>query len=285
MGKQTSISWCDATFNPWWGCIKVSPGCNACYALDIAKRYGHDVWGPAATTPRRVFGPDHWREPLKWNAAATKAGQSARVFCASMADVFEDHPQLPPEREKLWKLIADTPMLDWLLLTKRPENVTRMAPWGNDWPENVWLGTSVEDQRRAEERLPILAGIPAKVRFISAEPLLGPVEMRSIRLPIDPKFGTASVLNWFDWLIIGGESGPGARPFRQEWADDLLEMARLCCTVPFVKQMGSNPYMRDQQGRLCQVRYRAHKGDDPAEWPDHYQVQEFPFERRSGMLV
>ena len=181
MGEKTEISWCDATFNPWWGCIKVSEGCEHCYAETFAKRTGHSIWGPAATTQRRTFGDKHWQEPLKWHAEAAKAGERRRVFCASMADVFEAHPQLHTERALLWTLIGQTPALDWLLLTKRPENIADMVPswWRTfgSWPDNVWLGTTVENQGAAEKRIPILLSIPARVRFLSCEPLLGELDL------------------------------------------------------------------------------------------------------------
>ena len=197
MAELSTIEWTTHTFNPWWGCTKVSDGCKFCYAEAIARRYGNDVWG--VNKPRRTFGEKHWAEPLKWNAAAQAAGQRARVFCGSMADVFEDRRDLDAERVRLWVLIAQTPWLDWLLLSKRPECVRALAPWGNKWPRNVWLGTTVEDQRRAEERLPILAGIPAVVRFISAEPLLGQLDL-------------APWLRRLDWVIAGGENHRIARP-------------------------------------------------------------------------
>jgi hypothetical protein len=116
------------TFNPWWGCIRVSPGCEHCYAESQAKRYGHDIWGPASTTPRRFFGDKHWSEPLKWNRDALALGMRLKVFCASFADVFEDNDSLIPHRERLWEVIAETPQLDWLVLTKRTENIREMMP-------------------------------------------------------------------------------------------------------------------------------------------------------------
>ena len=133
------------TFNPWWGCTKVSDGCKFCYALSIANRYGHDVWGVGAT--RRTFGENHWREPVRWNRKAGESGKRLRVFCASMADVFD--PEAPAdEREKLWDLIRETPHLDWQILTKRPQLIAENLPfdWEDGYP-NVWLGTSVEDER------------------------------------------------------------------------------------------------------------------------------------------
>src|SRR5262245_40013414 len=131
MAEQTAIAWCHATFNPWWGCVEVSPGCDNCYARDLAKIYGPRVWGKDA--PRRFFGPKHWQEPLRWNAKAEAAGERRRVFCASMADVFEERDDqigrfLAAERFKLWNLIAATPWLDWLLLTKRPAGMRRLLP-------------------------------------------------------------------------------------------------------------------------------------------------------------
>src|SRR5262249_16578930 len=161
------------TFNPWWGCIKVSAACDNCYAELWAKRMGHQLWGRDSS--RRFFGETHWREPLVWNQEAQEAGRRERVFCASMADVFERRGELNNERLKLWTLIENTPNLDWLLLTKRPQNIHKIVPWGRDWPANVWVGTTVENQAEAEKRLPALLKTPAAVRFLSCEPLLGPL--------------------------------------------------------------------------------------------------------------
>lgn len=208
MGKDSKIEWTTHTFNPWWGCTKVSEACKHCYAESWAKRVGQNIWG--AQADRRIFGDQHWREPLRWNTAAEGAQHRPRVFCASMADVFEDRPELDQHRSRLWDLIESTPNLDWLLLTKRPENVTARVRWGESWPENVWLGTTVELQKRADELLPHLAEIPAKVRFISAEPLLGPLDLRAW-------LGVA-----IDWVITGGESGPKARPASPDWFRSLM---------------------------------------------------------------
>ena len=120
MSERTAIGWCDHTFNPWWGCQRVSDGCARCYAEAMAKRTGNPVWGPGA---RRFFGEKHWQEPVRWNAAAERLSVRRRVFCGSMCDVFEDRPDLVEPRGRLWRLIRATPHLDWLLLTKRPENI------------------------------------------------------------------------------------------------------------------------------------------------------------------
>lgn len=138
MGQATKIEWATHTFNPWWGCLKVSEACKNCYAEAWAKRVGQAVWG--AHAPRRTFGEKHWRDPLSWNRRLNGTGRRERVFCASMADVFEDRRDLDEHRERLWTLIEATSNLDWLLLTKRPQVVSRLAPWGQDWPANVWLG-------------------------------------------------------------------------------------------------------------------------------------------------
>lgn len=224
LAKNSRIEWTTHTFNPWWGCVKVSPACKHCYAEAWAKRVGSRVWGIKAE--RRFFGDKHWAEPIKWDVAAAEAGERPRVFCASMADVFEDRRDLDDARIRLWELIEATPNLDWLLLTKRPELVRKMVPWAKSWPTNIWLGTTVEDQEWAEERLPHLAEIPAAVRFISAEPLLGPL----------------NISRWLgehiDWVITGGESGPKARPSSPSWFLDLLNQC-MASEVPFhFKQWG-----------------------------------------------
>ena len=210
--------------------MRVSPACEHCYAEAWAKRLGKDVWGVKKT--RRFFGDAHWREPEKWNRVASETGRRARVFCASMADVFELRAELDPQRKRLWSLIRDTPYLDWLLLTKRPENVARMAPWRGDWPSNVWLGTTVENQEYAERRLPSLLAAPAAIHFVSCEPLLGALDLR-------PWLRRAqSTRAAIDWVIVGGESGGGARRMDPVWARSLRDQC-VDTRVPFhFKQWG-----------------------------------------------
>lgn len=252
MGEKTGIAWCDSTWNPWWGCTKVSPGCAHCYAETWAKRYRFLVWGPESG--RRVFGDTHWGEPVAWDRAAERAGIRRRVFCGSMCDVFEENTILGRQRERLWRLIRATPNLDWLLLTKRPENIAGMCDvLGAD---NVWLGTSVEDRVRAEERIPILLTLPAVVRFLSVEPMLGPVSFEVV----NEKIGSAPVVGGIDWAIVGGESGLGARPLDVAWARALLAECRGAGIAPFIKQLGGYPDPRD----------------DPAGWPEDLRIREFP---------
>lgn len=256
MGKFSTIEWTHHTFNPWWGCTKVSQACKHCYAETWAKRVGQDLWG--AKSDRRFFSDNHWKEPLKWNEVARQEGERHRVFCASMADVFEARAELNQSRDRLWELIEVTPHLDWLLLTKRPHRVKYHVPWGADWPVNVWLGTTVELQRWADERIPELISYPAAVRFLSCEPLLGPIDLTQWQGGID-------------WVIAGGESGHWARPTHPDWVTSLRDQ----CTdneiafhfkqwghwSPKSKVIGSSKKvisMQDDQGRTTKL-YAAGK--------------------------
>ena len=209
MGETTGIAWCHHTFNPWWGCVEVSPACDHCYARQDAWRYGHAVWGTDA--PRRFFSDQHWNEPLRWDRKAAAAGARRRVFCASMADVFEERHdavgrEMDRARERLWRLIASTPSLDWLLLTKRPAGMRRLLPSEIAELPSVWPGVTVESADyiwRVAELLDIEA---AGRRWISYEPILGPVDFSMFLAPrMRPDRRIA-------WIIAGGESqGPPAR--------------------------------------------------------------------------
>ena len=176
MGQHSAIEWTDHTFNPWWGCKKVSPGCEHCYAETWALRYGFDLWG---NNQRRFFSKAHWNEPLIWNRKAIEQKTRARVFCASMSDVFEDNPILFEERRRLWSLISKTDNLDWLLLTKRPENMKKFVPYKGKWPINVWAMATTENQELADYRIPFLLNIDSEIKGLSIEPMLGPVNIKS----------------------------------------------------------------------------------------------------------
>lgn len=230
MGKDSRIEWTHHTFNPWWGCVKVSTACDHCYAESWAKRVGSDVWGPKSE--RRFFSDHHWKEPLKWNRDAEAEGVRRRVFCASMADVFENRPDLIEPRQRLFNLIDSTPMLDWLLLTKRIHLVKKLLPKGYKLPSHVWLGTTVEDQEYARKRIPYLLEFDTpSVRFVSCEPLMGPLDLAPYLIP--SKSGTH-----IDWVIAGGESGHGARPMDPAWPDALQKQCAKA-KVPFhFKQWG-----------------------------------------------
>lgn len=336
MGQETGIQWTDHTFNPWRGCSKISEGCKNCYAEQlVVKRQGLPVWGEHAV--RKIAAESTWRNPAKWNRDAQRDGVRRRVFCASLADVFEDYRgpdmlDVMVARQRLFNLIEQTPNLDWLLLTKRPENVMQMinGAWdprhGGAFPRNVWVGCTVENQQRADTRLPHLLSIPASVRFVSYEPALGPVCFTDLvvgREIVKPLAG----LTWFprssgpgltarssakiDWIIVGGESGPGARPFDLSWARKTVSQCIENGVPVFVKQMGARPrgtcdwYFHDEHppewldkdGVLpkvsghaahdlchaaddswwpCAPKMRDRKGGDMAEWPEELRVRQVP---------
>ncbi len=232
MAKDSAIEWTHHTFNPWWGCTKVSPGCKHCYAETWAKRVGQQVWG--ARAPRRELSEAYWRQPFVWNAQAQRNGRRARVFCASMADVFEDRRDLDAKRERLWRLIEDTPNLDWLLLTKRPQYVARLAPYGECWPDNVWLGATAENQKWLDNRMRQMQRQKARILFLSCEPLLGPLDFA-------PWIAAARSgdMRMVDWVIAGGESGGRARPMNPEWARSLRDQCVAAGISFHFKQYGN----------------------------------------------
>lgn len=231
---ETKIEWTAGadgskgfTFNPWVGCEKQSPACDHCYAEGWAKRTGQpELW----TGDRRRTTAAYWQQPIKWNHEAEAAGIRRKVFCASLADVFDaDVPER--WRDDLWHRIDQTPHLTWLLLTKRPQNISRMLPnpdtgvpaWGaGGWP-HVWLGATTENQPEFDKRWPDLSAIPAAVRFLSYEPALGPLRLPHWPLP--------------DWIICGGESGPHAREMDLAWARDLRDACATDGVPYFFKQM------------------------------------------------
>lgn len=254
--ENSNIEWTDHTFNPWIGCTKVSPGCANCYAETLMDtRYGRVKWGKGQ--PRSRTSAANWRKPRQWNRAAEGAKQRPRVFCASLADWLDD--EVPIEwLAELMDLIRETPNLDWLLLTKRPENFDRLGDaisyaeqdtryWLSEWsggeaPHNVWVGTTVEDQQRADARIPVLLDIPAVVRFLSCEPLLGPLDLSGyFGGPYCGLPGDVIVPNYnfgVGWVIVGGESGPGARPIREEWALEIRDRCDQAQVPFFFKQWG-----------------------------------------------
>lgn len=293
MGEGSHIQWTHHTFNPWRGCTHVSPGCEHCYAEALSKRNPATLGTWGANGERVMAAESYWRQPERWNRAAEKAGERHRVFCASLADVFEDRPELVWPRARLFALTSRTPHLDWLFLTKRPENARRMIEdlhqlWLADVAPNVWLGTTVEDQRRADERIPILLDTPAAVRFLSCEPLIGPVDLEPWLYIDERRCGAPS--GWspdryrpkLSWLIVGGESGPKARPMDLAWARSLVEQGRAARVPVFVKQLGARPTQgmphwrvsEKAQGWPVELRHRA--GGDPDEWPADLRVREFP---------
>ena len=241
MAETTGISWTDATFNPWIGCAKVSPGCDHCYAeVSTPSRTMQIVWGPTEARKRTSAG--NWNLPLRWNAAHAQFhkqhGRRRRVFCASLADVFDNRAD-PQWREDLWALVRATPNLDWLMLTKRMGNVASMLPsdWGNGY-SNIWLGISVVNQVEADREIPKLLAIPAKVRWLSMEPLLGPVTCEGLFANPRNARDTTNALEEINWVVVGGESGAHARPMRAEWVETLRDQCAVVGVPFFFKQWG-----------------------------------------------
>jgi protein gp37 len=265
MAENSAIEWTHHTFQAWEGCTKISPGCQNCYAESRSKRFGRG-WGPKE--PRKMMSESYWKEPLRWNREAQEAGERRRVFCASLADVFEGRDTMPEvsflpvryARFRLFFLIEKTPFLDWLLLTKRPQNIIALLPdsWQEKLPVNVWIGTSVEDQQTADERIPHLLNVPAKVRFLSMEPLLGPVTLwhndegvpegvgiiksggMTVSTPYEPEEGYDDSYPGINWVICGGESGPKARPMHPDWARSLRDQCAEAGVPFFFKQWGEH---------------------------------------------
>ena len=235
MGENTKIEWTDHTANFWWGCFKVSPGCTNCYADTWAKRWGKNIWGPAKTTARDPK-KSVWNDVPKWNRAAEASGQRKKVFCMSMGDFFEDHPDVAEIRERAFDLITASTWLDWQILTKRPENIKRMVPqsWVYDCPDNVWLGISAENQEQYDIRVAELLQIPSPVHFISAEPLLGPIDMG-----LGGKwYGRDDLNEMINWVIVGGESGPNARPMHPDWVRGIRDQCQDSEVAFLFKQWG-----------------------------------------------
>lgn len=257
MGENSGISWTDHTFNAWWGCVKVSEACKNCYAETWAKRMGFDLWGPASE--RRFFGDKHWTEPLKWDRRAAAEGVTKRVFCQSMSDLFERHPDsdtnalMDAARARVFALAEQTKNLLWLFLTKRTENVLEMVPehWRKDWfPRNVMIGATVENQLSVR-RVADLLELPASRRFLSCEPLFEALDLEYPEdlnpqvfccdaidcgcrgLPVNPP-----LMFGIEWVIAGGESGVMARPSHPRWFDSLMRQAKEWNALFHFKQWG-----------------------------------------------
>lgn len=276
MAENSKIEWTSHTFNPWIGCAKVSQGCARCYAEAQMDKWLHRAqWGPNGT--RTKTSASYWANLEKWDKKLNGSNRRERVFIASLADVFEkyDDSDIAHWRFDLWDIIEELQNLDILLLTKRPENILDCTPytWHNQavtdktshwargpivaqWPKHVWTGTSIENNVVAQERLGHLARVPGK-HFLSLEPLLGPIDLGRP--------------DGIDWIIVGGESGPNARPLEIEWIEDILRQCREADIPAFVKQLG---------GHWAKSAGAKHsKGGDPGEWPPALRVRMFPGEK------
>ncbi len=292
MAENTGISWVDSTFNPWIGCQKVGPGCDHCYAEHLMDTRLHRVnWGPSQ--PRKRTSAANWRQPLLWEreheAFALAHGRRRRVFCASLADVFDN--QVDREwRDDLATLIATTPHLDWLLLTKRISNAGEMLGemFLDGPPDNIWLGITVVNREELLRDGPKLMSTHATTRFWSAEPLLE--DLGEVPTHLMPH-----------WVIVGGESGAQARPFHVDWARSIVTQCKTAGVPVHVKQLGAQPrgwcagfvhcepadredvdcdfYEAHEQGAPCPGRCAAmvdKSGGDWDEWPEDLRVREWP---------
>lgn len=211
MAKDSAIEWTDATHNFWFGCTKVSAGCKNCYAERDMKRFGRDFNN--LTRAKGFDKPLQWKEPLK-------------IFINSWSDFF--HEDIPLQWiDDAWEIMRQSPQHTFLLLTKRSTAIKYALPddWGDGWP-NVWIGVSVENQNNVHRIIP-LEKIPAKVKFVSAEPLLGPIDLYTYSPTID-------------WVITGGESGPNARPMSLDWVRDIRDQCQKSGMKFFHKQHGGS---------------------------------------------
>ena len=277
MAENSTIEWTHHTFNPWIGCTKVSPACDHCYAEAIAARFSMAEWGSGK--PRILTGKANWTQPHKWNRRAEAEGKRYRVFCASMADVFDN--EVPDKwRDWLWGMILETPHLDWLLLTKRIGNAAKMLLPGGPLP-NVWLGISVVNQEEADRDIPKLLATSAKFRFLSMEPLLGPVNLHfpanrsaheeAAGMGLEPMFFRMSGIdpdartgNGIDWVIVGGESGAKARAMEPDWPREIRDQCTAAAVPFFFKQWGEwAPY---QGGTAKHGKKAAGRLLDGREW-------------------
>lgn len=309
MAEDTKIEWAHHTFNPWIGCAKIAPGCDNCYAeADFDKRRHVVQWG--AGQPRKRTAASTWAMPVRWNAEAERLGVRYRVFCASLADVFDN--EVPVQwRRDLFDLIAATPHLDWLLVTKRIGNACRLygeayLDSARVWPGNVWIGATITSQDEADRDIPKLLQVPAAVRFLSMEPLLGPIDLTHLNdgkeineidclkpwtweqevdawrsssdtweedfsdwyYGMEVAKAIGPMHNKIDWVIVGGESGPNARPMHPDWARSLRDQCAVA-GVPFLfKQWGAwipAGQMLSEPARLDPYRRRwcaIEDGDD-----------------------
>lgn len=250
MAVETRIEWADATFNGWIGCEKVSPACAMCYAevdtfARMKRAQGVELWGRDAA--RHRTSPSYWLQLRKWNKDAKESGDRTRVFCHSLSDVFEDRRDLDPWRADLFREVEACEHLDFLFLTKRTQHMIRLAPesWRERWPANVWAGTTVEDQAHANERIPHLLEVPARIHWLSVEPLLAPLDLSNfIKQPwmpdhiVKPHSSPIEFIpvRGIDWVIVGGESGRKPRPMDEDWVRTLRDQCVPAGVAFFYKQ-------------------------------------------------
>lgn len=279
MSANSKIEWCDDSINPWWGCTKVSPACKHCYAESRAN------YGSKAAFGERVFWgdqhPRHYRverarkEAISLQKLAKENDTTRLVFLESMGDFFEGRPEQEPILRQWWKVIEETPNLRWLILTKRPQNILRLTPWrAGYWPNNIWVGCTIENQACADERLPHLLKVPSAVRFVSAEPLLGPLDLSSV---------LGDGLGKINWLITGGESGTGARGCQNMlgWFRSLRDQS-VAAEVPFLfKQWGM---FAQGSGEDSEILFKIGPKKNPDNRLDGAKWLQFPGQRSDPIV-
>jgi len=323
MAEKSKIEWTDSTFNPWIGCTKISPACDNCYAESWSKRFGDVEWG---NHERRRTSEKTWNNPRRWQRDAdawkSEHGRPRFVFCASLADVFDN--QVPADwRADLWKLIKECDRLVWLLLTKRPQNIAKMLPddWGAGYP-NVWLGTTVENQEIANRNIPHLFNVSAAKRFLSIEPIVGPIDLTVIDIDGDSTMDALTAPTWeqmesewhgtaddwkdsfedfygvwpgdrsgpmyrpLDWVITGGESGTNARPAHPDWYRDLRDQC-VQASVPFhFKQWGEwKPLEDSSEGEWPTKTDHMCRFSYDGEYVDHGYPQQRVGKKFAGRLL
>lgn len=303
MSDNSNIEWTDATWNPVRGCVKVSPGCANCYAETFAERWRGVPGHPYEQGFDLRLVPEKLTEPLKWK-------KPKRIFVNSMSDLFQDGV---PDTYimDVFLTMEKCPQHTFQVLTKRADRMRTVVSWlARKWADagdvfplpNFWLGVSVENQHFADERIPLLLDTPAAVRFISAEPLLGLVDIKEHLTGDSTGHETGGPAGWqtgpaLDWVIVGGESGHGARPLHVAWVESILKQCRAARVATFVKQLGAVPLVsacrqqhwewrhiqREEHKRLIahseglwRVQLTDRKGGYPSEWPEHLRVRQFP---------
>jgi len=284
VGTNSAIEWTDATWNPWQGCTKVSEACAHCYMFRDMARYGRD--GSIVVRSK----PPTFNLPLSKTREGRHAiASGSKVFTCSWSDWF--HVNADAWRADAWEIIRQRPDVTFQIVTKRTERIAKCLPpdWGRGWP-NVWLIATVENHERFLERLQPLLDVPAPVRGLSCEPLLGPLDIRFwLKRPYQIDNAVHPSL---DWVIVGGESGPGARPMDLAWARAIVEQCKTAAVACFVKQLGAKPFtpnaaiaapLRRERGRDGNfwLTLRNKKGGDPSEWPADLRVRDFPIADRS----
>lgn len=261
MAANSGIQWTDSTFNGWWGCTRVGPGCDHCYAADLDKRTGGDHWG--AGVERRLTSDRNWNEPIRWNRMAAEAGKPIKVFASSMCDVFDN--EVPQAwRDRLWLLIEKTPWLRWQILTKRIGNAEKMLPerWREAWPSHVGVMATVVNQEEADRDIPKLVRLKREWGA------------RWIGLSVEPMLGGTNIAPWLadvDWVIWGGESGPEARETHLEWGLFLVYQCKCAGVAFFAKQAGDRPMLDGMR-----LHALGPKGKVMSLWPEALRVREFP---------